>query len=71
MFLSEVVVNHLKNARGEIWPKRSEKKQKKNTNKIRDKKSAINIKLMVVLLLVLLIYEGQKSNISLKSFELG
>ena len=25
-FLSEVAVNHLKTARGEIWPKRSEKK---------------------------------------------
>ena len=28
-FLSEVAVNHLKMARGEIWPKRSEKKKKK------------------------------------------
>ena len=28
-FLSEVAVNHLKKARGEIWPKRSEKKHKK------------------------------------------
>ena len=25
-FLSEVAVNHMKKARGEIWPKRSEKK---------------------------------------------
>ena len=27
-FLSEVAVNHLKTARGEIWPKRSEKNNK-------------------------------------------
>ena len=28
-FLSEVAVDHLKKARGEIWPKRSEKNNKK------------------------------------------
>ena len=34
-FLSEVAVNHLKKARGEIWPKRSEKKkQHKKTKKL-------------------------------------
>ena len=42
-FLSEVAVNHLKKARGEIWPKRSEKKQKKKYQD-EDKKSAINKK---------------------------
>ena len=30
-FLSEVAVNHLKKARGEIWPKRSEEETKINT----------------------------------------
>ena len=44
-FLSEVAVNHLKKARGEIWPKRSERRN--NTKKPyqdEDKKSAINKK---------------------------
>ena len=41
-FLSEVAVDHLKKARGEIWPKRSEKKKqkkkkKKKTTKMRKK----------------------------------
>ena len=51
-FLSEVVVNHLKKARGEIWPKRSEEEtththtQKKHYRD-EDKKSAINKKLIL------------------------
>ena len=45
-FLSEVAVNHMKKARGEIWPKRREgetttKKKQKNYQD-EDKKSAIN-----------------------------
>ena len=40
-FLSEVAVNHLKKARGEIWPKRSEEETTKNYQD-EDKKSAIN-----------------------------
>ena len=32
-FLSEDAVNHLKKARGEIWPKRSERKTKKKKKK--------------------------------------
>ena len=40
-FLSEVTVNHLKKARGEIWPKRSERR-KKLKYQDEDKKSAIN-----------------------------
>ena len=39
-FLSEVVVNHLKKARGEIWPKRNEKRNNTKTTKMRTKKSA-------------------------------
>ena len=37
--------NHLKKARGEIWPKRSERRnntKKKKKNQDEDKKSAIN-----------------------------
>ena len=43
-FLSEVAVNHLRKARGEIWPKRSEKKQQqqKKNYQDEDKKSTIN-----------------------------
>ena len=41
-FLSEVALNHLKKARGEIWPKRSEKRNNTKTTKMRKKKSAIN-----------------------------
>ena len=49
---SEVAVNHLKKAKGEIWPKRSEKEtthtQKKKKNyEDEDKKSAINKKLIL------------------------
>ena len=47
-FLSEVAVNHLKNARGEIWPKRSEEETTKNYHD-EDKKSAINKKLILSL----------------------
>ena len=37
-FLSEVAVNHLKKARGEIWPKRSERRNhKKKTTSMRTK----------------------------------
>ena len=36
-FLSEVAVNHLKKARGEIWPKRSERNNTKKTTKMRTK----------------------------------
>ena len=47
--LSEVAVNHLKTARGEIWPKRNEKKQpqkKKKTTKMRTKvRNKINIQI--------------------------
>ena len=45
-FLSEVAVNHLKKARGEIWPKRSEKEttHTKKNYQDEDKKSAINKK---------------------------
>ena len=35
--LSEVVVNHLKKARGEIWPKLSERRNNTKTNKMRTK----------------------------------
>ena len=41
-FLSEVAVNHLKKARGEIWPKRSERRN--HIKKDEGKKSAINKK---------------------------
>ena len=34
--------NHLKKARGEIWPKRSERRNNAKTTKDEDKKSAIN-----------------------------
>ena len=45
-FLSEVAVNHLKKARGEIWPKRNERRNntKKKNFQDEDKKSAINKK---------------------------
>ena len=50
-FLSEVAVNHLKKARGEVWPKRSEKKKnkkKKHKNyQDEDKKSAMKKKLIL------------------------
>ena len=36
-FLSEVAVNHLKKARGEIWPKRSERRNNTKTTKMRTK----------------------------------
>ena len=40
---TEVAVNHLKKARGEIWPKRSERRNNtKKTYQDEDKKSAIN-----------------------------
>ena len=45
--LSEVAVNHLKKARGEIWPKRSEKKKQHKNYQDEDKKSAINKKLIL------------------------
>ena len=38
-FLSEVAVNHLKKARGEIWPKRSERRNNTKTTKMRGKKA--------------------------------
>ena len=38
-FLSEVAVNHLKKARGEILPNRNEKKQKKKTEQKKKKKT--------------------------------
>ena len=41
-FLSEVAVNHLKKARSEIWPKRSEKRNNTKNYQDEDKKSAIN-----------------------------
>ena len=43
-FLSEVAVNHLKKARGEIRPKRSERKKQHKNYQDEDKKSAINKK---------------------------
>ena len=46
-FLSEVELNHLKKARGEIWPKRSEEDTTKKNYQDEDKKSAINKKLTV------------------------
>ena len=36
-FLSEVAVNHLKKARGEIWPKRCERRNNTKTTKMRTK----------------------------------
>ena len=36
-FLSEVAVHHLKKARGEIWPKRSERRNNTKTTKMRTK----------------------------------
>ena len=36
-FLSEVAVNHLKKARGEIWPNRSERRNNTKTTKMRTK----------------------------------
>ena len=44
LFETQDAVNHLKKARGEIWSKRSEKKQQKNYQD-EDKKSAINKKI--------------------------
>ena len=38
----EVAVNHLKKARGEIWPKRSESRNNTKNYQDEDKKSAIN-----------------------------
>ena len=46
-FHSCCLSHHVKKARGEIWPKRSEKKQqqqKEKTTRMRTKKSAINKK---------------------------
>ena len=43
-FLSEVSVNHLKKARGEIWPKRSERRNNTKNYEDEDKKSTINKK---------------------------
>ena len=43
-FLSKVVVNHLKKARGEIWPKRSERRNNTKNYQDEDKKSAIKKK---------------------------
>ena len=34
---SEIAVNHLKKARGEIWPKRNEKRNNTKTTKMRTK----------------------------------
>ena len=43
--LSAVAVNHLKKARGEIWPKRSEEETTQKTTKMRTKSSQrINLK---------------------------
>ena len=39
------MVNHLKKARGEIWPKRSEEKKPKKNYQDEDKKFAINKKI--------------------------
>ena len=52
-FLSDVVVDHLKKARGEIWPKRSEK----TNNQDEDKKSSQEIK-QIILKLRSLISKG-------------
>ena len=49
LFLSEVAVNHLKKARGEIWPKRSERRNKTKNYQEEDKKSAINKKKLILI----------------------
>ena len=36
-FLSEVAANHLKKARGEMWPKRSERRNNTKATKMRTK----------------------------------
>ncbi len=53
-FLSKVAVNHLKKARGEIWPKRSERRNNTKNYQDEDKKSAINKKLILRLRILIL-----------------